>query len=348
MILAALQLLGITAAADTPANISAAPILTGQVDGLKTFAFTMPSGSVEVSLPDDMSAGDTISGTVIAYPSANSAEELADNVNKLNGHVLSLAKVKPLQSKHGWHAAASKEASSSTLKMSIISTGPQGFSCIVPASEKHLQFVLSSEDQSGDGIHEVLLASSAPREGESEKLKLPTSGECAKPIRIKGQFDGNSAHCHVTVGGHTCTVLAESPRQLIFLCPATVTGRTKLEIHTGGKTYSGKFDNRPDSSDTAVMDLRGGWSGTGGPITINQSGHFVTWDTGSIKYWGVVGKDSLDFEFHNYRYESRGKGHLTRIHPLDFKMYLEGYYYKTWEGSKRVDYPKHVCHLYRM
>ena len=56
--------------------------------GLYTVTIDTAHGKIRVNLPDDMAAGDTISGTVIAEPSGTNAEERRKNTDELNGYVV--------------------------------------------------------------------------------------------------------------------------------------------------------------------------------------------------------------------------------------------------------------------
>ncbi len=56
--------------------------------GLHTTTFTTAEGKIKVNFPDDMAAGDTISGTVIAEPAGTTLEERERNSDELNGYVV--------------------------------------------------------------------------------------------------------------------------------------------------------------------------------------------------------------------------------------------------------------------
>jgi len=66
-----------------------------------------------------------------------------------------------------------------------------------------------------------------------------------------------------------------------------------------------------------------------------------------LRCWGTVSNNGLDFEFHNYRYESRGKGHMEKTRKIGYKTYLEGFFSKTSVDNKKVNYPRHSCNIYR-
>ena len=53
--------------------------------GLTTITFEPKAGTVRVHLPDDMRAGDTISGTVVSEPKGQTPEERAKNGSELKG-----------------------------------------------------------------------------------------------------------------------------------------------------------------------------------------------------------------------------------------------------------------------
>ena len=55
-------------------------------NGLSTTSFSTPRGKVQVNLPEDIAAGDTISGTVIAEPEGKDRKEQTRNQGELNGH----------------------------------------------------------------------------------------------------------------------------------------------------------------------------------------------------------------------------------------------------------------------
>src|SRR5258705_13296244 len=57
-------------------------------DGLYITTFTTPQGVITVNLPDDMAAGDTISGTVTAEATGQNDAERAQNLAELKRHVL--------------------------------------------------------------------------------------------------------------------------------------------------------------------------------------------------------------------------------------------------------------------
>src|ERR1700674_3454685 len=70
-----------------PAQNSAAPTQTRE-GGLVNTTFTTPSAKITVTLPDDIAAGDTISGTVVAEPAGKNDAEKQHNAAELTGYVI--------------------------------------------------------------------------------------------------------------------------------------------------------------------------------------------------------------------------------------------------------------------
>ena len=62
----------------------------GMSPGLQTITFHVPQGNVVLRLPDDMMAGDTISGTVLEEPKGRTEEEHAKNRAVLDALVVEL------------------------------------------------------------------------------------------------------------------------------------------------------------------------------------------------------------------------------------------------------------------
>ena len=58
--------------------------------GIYTAGFSTPAGKITVNLPDDLAAGDTISGTVSANPNGKDEAEKQKNTAELSGYVFDI------------------------------------------------------------------------------------------------------------------------------------------------------------------------------------------------------------------------------------------------------------------
>jgi len=83
--------LGFAVAALDAAPAAGAIVTHAAEPGLHSTTFTTPQGVVRVYLPDDLAAGDMISGTVVAEPAGNNEAERARNREVLGRDVVHLA-----------------------------------------------------------------------------------------------------------------------------------------------------------------------------------------------------------------------------------------------------------------
>jgi hypothetical protein len=61
---------------------------------LRVTPISVPEGTLRVYLPDDIAAGDTISGTVVAEPAGNTDEQRSRNTSVLNGYAVDIGTAK--------------------------------------------------------------------------------------------------------------------------------------------------------------------------------------------------------------------------------------------------------------
>ena len=184
--------------------------------GMHKVTFGSAAGTITVYLPDDMAAGDTISGTVIAEPRGSTDVERSKNQDTLNGTVIDLGdgqKIKPTQ---GSFSCMIKSAGSAALKLTPVYPNGGGQSVSVP-----------------------LVRASVP----PALFQVPTMGQAGRPLTITGPFDGDASNTRCSVGGVTAIVVAESPRQGIFMSPSSFIGPSTIDIHERSSEVSRPFRN---------------------------------------------------------------------------------------------------------
>ena len=163
--------------------------------GLHTTTFTTPEGKIKVNFPDDMAAGDTISGTVIAEPAGATLDERERNSDELNGYVVEVEKTKtPVIGK--------------VLKWTVPAALVGGATYII----------LRDKDGKEVTRSEVPVIPTPPFEKppttpSSTDYSLPGVGQAGRPTQIVGIFDGDSNTTTVEIGGRNTRILAESPRK---------------------------------------------------------------------------------------------------------------------------------------
>jgi hypothetical protein len=174
-------------------------------------------GTIRVSLPGDMAAGDTISGTVIAEPSGKTDKEKQRNAGELNGYVIELENQK-----------------------SPVSGGVMRRVALAPTTLAPSLILL---DAKGKQIAVMPIAVQPSSTPAPKTFDLPTLGQAGRPIEIIGPFDGDSSNTNVKLGDTPAKVLAESPRKLVVASPSNVVGPTEIKVTENGTTTTGPFRN---------------------------------------------------------------------------------------------------------
>ncbi len=75
---------------DPPTATRPGPNVIITPDETRVGTFNVPAGKITVTLPDDMRAGDTITGTVMAEPTGKTESERAANSNELKKYVIAI------------------------------------------------------------------------------------------------------------------------------------------------------------------------------------------------------------------------------------------------------------------
>ena len=184
-----------------------------EANGLNTVTFEIAAGKVMVSLPADLRAGDTISGTVTAE--AKMSGTLEGMVIEING------------------------------KQTVVSGKVVRF--MVPTAGERAPFLL--KDGNGVVLAKTKLRFAAPvaRTGQGppqgSDFSLPQLGQTGRPVEINGPFDGNASNTTCSIASQPVQIIAESPRQAFFISPTTVTGPAPMTVADKGKESTGTFRN---------------------------------------------------------------------------------------------------------
>ncbi len=194
--------------------------------GLRTATFQTPQGSIRVNLPDDLSAGDTISGVVLAEPAGQTDEERTRNTGELNGYVIEIKDTRtPIRDR--------------VLRFQVPKAGDGATNFIA----------LTVKDRGGREAGKtqipVLPTPRTPRPPEPAPgdFYLPTIGQTGRPVQIGGPFDGDFSTTTVKVDGGEISKLAESPRKLIVESPRNIVGSAQLEVKEGRTVAKGEYRN---------------------------------------------------------------------------------------------------------
>jgi hypothetical protein len=198
------------------------------LNGLLIITFDTPLGKIKINLPDDLAAGDTVSGTVNVEPAGPSKSERDKNETELSGYVIDIGGQKK------------------NLRDRMISL-------VIPATQTitliHLgQPVATSE----------IPVSTTPLPAPN-KFTLPTGGQHGRTIEIKGPFNGAfMPQDSVKIGETTAPPIAESPRKIVVMNNSPATGPTKIQINENGTTTECPFRNIKINLSAPKTDLKRG------------------------------------------------------------------------------------------
>jgi len=186
--------------------------------GLHTTTFQTDRGTVEVRLPDDLAAGDTLSGTVVARPSGRTAATTRRNADRLEGYVVELG-----EGRTEVRAGA--------------------FSWSVPAAVATSVTVVLRDNRGREVARDTVPVAPAARSPVTAGPSAPEVGQTGRPVAIDGAFDGRFGSSRVTIGAREAPLLAESPRKLVVESPTEVVGETTLVVTEGDATSEWPFRN---------------------------------------------------------------------------------------------------------
>lgn len=203
--------------ASTRSNIK---VETTTANGLITANLVTPYGRVSVFLPDDMAAGDMISGAVTAEAAGSTTEERQRNYEALVGAVTQdFGKM----AEQGFEFAGfGQPGKQPNFKLQL--------------GETTRQFTL------GD-LSIPVLPRSVVLPPASPAFVLPNLGQTGRRIQVAGNFDGDVSNTDCTVGGRSVQVLAESPRKAVFESPNDISGQTQIIVRDQGNESQGSFRN---------------------------------------------------------------------------------------------------------
>ena len=196
----------------TPGLANDAAKLESQGGGLQTATFDTFSGTVTVNLPEDIVAGDTFSGTVVAEPDGDSDKKKEKNRSALAGYLFELSE----------HPRG--KVGDGRLKLDVPET--PGTATLI------LREVRKGKPGREVGRVEIPIRDTAP---EIPDFRLPTLTQQNVPLRVSGPFDGDLESSALSIGGVEALPLAESPRGAIFRSPPGVVGVAPISLHERGE-----------------------------------------------------------------------------------------------------------------
>jgi len=189
--------LGVAATAQTQGAPTQVTSKVGSDPGIIIVTFVLPNGAIYVNLPEDMSPGDTLSGSVGLDAHAATEPERVQNLAELSSYRVEVAGQKAGIGSFVFNLPKISDTS-----------GPE------PVAVALMNAAGQEVGKTSVPTHPVMVAV-----GENVFF-LPSMGQEGWPVVIVGSFDGNSENTELTVEGKPQRKLAESPRQATFDSPS--------------------------------------------------------------------------------------------------------------------------------
>ncbi len=240
-------------------------------EGLNTTTFDTPKGKISVNLPEDLEAGDELTGTVVAEPAGKTEEEKADATDELSGYVVEVKNAKepkpepetvaqqpevpqvpvvdpgvddPPPTKKPPETTGKAPKAPGCKKPPIAGQPllPIPLVCFFPKSIPNV--VVTLKNPSGEQVCTQTIT--CPKPGTHPPVKsgtceVPEVGQCGRPVSLTTPCDGKFGNSGVTVGETPCELLAESPRGMVAKVPKTVTGKSKIKIKERNRSFEAPF-----------------------------------------------------------------------------------------------------------
>lgn len=183
--------------------------------GVVSHSIETSAGRITVSLPADVRAGDTISGTILAEPAGKSDAARQRNRDTLNGYVYDVADQRVRRA---------------------------GNVLAFTAPAAGLLTLLVSSADGGKRIANTQFRVGAA-EGGAQSNDLPRMGQAGRPQSIPGAFDGDASNTRVSLNEKPAEIIAESPRGVVIRSPDEPVGSGTLRVNEGGIERQGPFNN---------------------------------------------------------------------------------------------------------
>ena len=186
----------------------------------KTVIFYNKSAIIKILLPDDIRAGDQISGTIII---------------EHNNAILGKDELVSGQISDTYNY----QVEINDTKLNI---NNQLFSFALADNRISKYFVIGLKNREGKLLasskffydSSAIIVNNTPRD-TSHSFELPNISELSAPIQIKGQFDGNSSNTKCIINNTALQIMTETPRKALVTIKEHVSGIVNFKIVENNK-----------------------------------------------------------------------------------------------------------------
>jgi hypothetical protein len=245
-----------------PNGAAKASVVTA--NGLHRIAFDTLQGQVIISLPDDVRAGDTISGTVVTKPKGNTDDERNANAPKLSELKLNLGSKFPQDKKELLIFITPRVIIEPEDEPGTQSPNRTPFSAKLPESFDYTIGVSAPRTDASTVtinisrpiwfVNDQATTPGTEPPASARLFSLPSMGQQGRPVEIFGPFDGNASNTTLNFvpdstnvsggsGLYKDSPLAESPRKAVFECPTNATGPMEITLKEGNIETKGQYRN---------------------------------------------------------------------------------------------------------
>lgn len=178
---------------------------------LHTISYNSIQGVVHIQLPDDLAAGDRVSGSVRLEPSGQSESERTANTAILRGTVIDVGRQRI-------------SAENPHFSLQVPAAAWENIPVVIEVQRRKITTRVPIRHPGA-----VSMATAA-----TPGFSLPRIVTAGSPTQITGSFDGDAANTQLSLGDQPLEVLAESPRQTIFQVPSELPmGENPLTVSDG-------------------------------------------------------------------------------------------------------------------
>ncbi|HSG31506.1 MAG TPA: SPOR domain-containing protein [Thermodesulfobacteriota bacterium] len=195
------------------------------ISAIQNIIFDTAAGKIIVSIPEDILAGDMISGTITKEPKGKNESDMMDNLSKLDKYSVEINNETTVVSERD-------------IKFNIPKSSTGGVTYMILRGASGDEWARNYITYQNSSLNIKSYEAPSPWEYQSPKI-----GRSSNPSVIKGPFDGNFGTTSIVIGNTSVKKIAESPRVLVFENPSNPIGNIDLVLNERGVNVKRKYSN---------------------------------------------------------------------------------------------------------
>ncbi len=195
------------------------------ISAIQNIIFDTSHGRITVTLPEEILAGDMISGTIKKEPKGENKSDIEANMSMLDKYSVEINNT-------------TRVASDNNIKFTIPKSSTGGVTYMILRSASGDEWARNYITYQNSSID--IKSFEAPSRWEYQSPKI---GRSTNPSVIKGPFDGNFGTTSIIIGNTSVRKIAESPRVFVFENPSNPIGNIDLVLNERGVNVKRKYSN---------------------------------------------------------------------------------------------------------